>query len=38
LRKEMLMCESEASSSVLWDSVLVWKMRSTPLDSCGIGG
>ena len=30
LRKEMLMWGSEARSSVLPDSVLVWKRRSMP--------
>ena len=34
LRKEMLMCGSDWMSSVLPDSVLVWKIRSMPPLSC----
>lgn len=34
LRKATLTAESEEMSSVLPDSVLVWKMRSMPPDSC----
>lgn len=30
LRKAILICGSEVMSSVLPDSVLVWKMRSIP--------
>ena len=37
LRNEMLMCSSDLRSSVLPDSVLVWKSRSMPPDSLVVG-
>ena len=37
LRKARLISECSLRSSVLPDSVLVWKMKSMPLSSCVVG-